>query len=139
MAQRAVSTDAAPMVGFSTGTKAPLSQAVVYNGFVYVSGQGPLDAETHTIVSDDFEEQTRVTLENMVRVVEAAGSSKDRILKCNCYIKDIGFFPTFNAAYRAFFEGVPTFPARTTVVASPPREGVLVEVECVAAAGEAAA
>jgi len=137
MDMNAVSTDAAPLVGFSGNTKAPLSQAMVANGFVYCSGQGPLDPETHTIVSDDFEEQTQLTLENMLRVVEAAGSSKDRIVKCNCYVKDMENFPKFNAIYRAFFEECPQFPARTTVQASPPREGVLVEVECVALAGEA--
>jgi 2-iminobutanoate/2-iminopropanoate deaminase len=137
MEAKSISTDKAPLVGFSAGTKAPLSQAIVYNGLVFCSGQGPLDPETHTIVSDDFEEQTRQTLENMVRVVEAAGSGKDRILKCNCYVRDMENFPKFNAVYRAFFEDCPQFPARTTVRADPPREGVLVEVECIAAAGEA--
>jgi 2-iminobutanoate/2-iminopropanoate deaminase len=136
MEAKAVSTDNAPLVGFSTGTKAPISQAIVYNGVVYCSGQGPLDPKTHTIATDDFEAQTRLTLENMVRVIEAAGSSKDRIIKCNCFVRDIENFPKFNAVYRAFFEDCPQFPARTTVQASPPREGVLVEVECIAAAGE---
>jgi 2-iminobutanoate/2-iminopropanoate deaminase len=138
MDAKAVSTDAAPMVGFSTGTKAPLSQAIVYNGIVYCSGQGPLDPETHKIATDDFEAQTLLTLQNMLRVVEAAGSSKDRILKCNCYVRDMENFPKFNAVYRAFFEDCPQFPARTTVKASPPREGVLVEVECIAAVAEQA-
>jgi len=136
---RSVTTENAPMVGFSAGTRAPLSQAMVYNGIVYCSGQGPLDPETHRIATDDFEEQTLLTLQNMVRVVEAAGSSKDRIIKCNCYVRDMENFPKFNAVYRAFFEDCPQFPARTTVKASPPREGVLVEVECIAAVAEGVA
>jgi 2-iminobutanoate/2-iminopropanoate deaminase len=131
---RAVNTQDAPMVGFSAGTKAPLSQAVVYGGLVFCSGQGPLDPETHTITTDDFEEQAKLVLQNMLKVVEAAGSSKDRIIKCNCYVRDMENFPKFNAIYRAFFEDCPSFPARTTVQAAPPRAGVLVEVECIAAA-----
>lgn len=134
MEAREVRTDQAPIVGFSAGTKAPLSQAISYGGLVYCSGQGPLDPETHTIVSDDFEEQTRTTLANMLAVVEAAGSSKDKILKCNCYLRDVENFPKFNAIYREFFEDCPQFPARTTVECAPPRAGVLVEIECVAAA-----
>ncbi|MPZ63465.1 MAG: RidA family protein [Propionibacteriales bacterium] len=133
MTINSVSTGDAPVVGFSAGTAAPLSQATVFNGLVFCSGQGPLDPETHTIVSDDFVTQTRQTLKNMLAVVEAAGSSRELILKCNCYVRDIEDFPAFNAEYRAFFEGVSTFPARTTVQASPPRAGVLVEIECVAA------
>lgn len=128
-----VSTSNAPVVGFSSGTKAPLSQAIVFGDIVFCSGQGPLDRETHQIVSDDFEEQARLVLQNLTEVVEAAGSSKDRILKCNCYIRDIENFPAFNAIYRAHFEDCDHFPARTTVQASPPRAGVLVEVECIAA------
>jgi 2-iminobutanoate/2-iminopropanoate deaminase len=133
MEPRAISTDKAPLTGFSTGTRAPLSMGIAYNGLLFVSGQGPLDPETHKIVSEDFEEQTRVTLENLLRVVEAAGSSKDRILRCNAYVRDVENFPKFNAVYRAFFESVDRFPARTTVRADPPREGVLVEIDCIAA------
>jgi len=136
MDAKAVSTDKAPLVGFSTGTRAPLSQAIVYGGLVFCSGQGPLDPETHEVATDDFEAQAKLTLENMLRVVEAAGSSKDKILKCNCYLSNMDNFPAFNAVYRAFFEECPRFPARTTVKADAPRAGVLVEIECVAAVGE---
>jgi 2-iminobutanoate/2-iminopropanoate deaminase len=128
-----VSTDKAPVVGFSAGTKAPLSQAIGFGDIIFCSGQGPLDPETHTLKTHDFEEQAQLVLENLLRVVEAAGSSRERILKCNCYIRDIENFPAFNAVYRRFFEDCPQFPARTTVQASPPRDGVLVEIECIAA------
>jgi 2-iminobutanoate/2-iminopropanoate deaminase len=133
MDPRAISADKAPLTGFSSGTRAPLSMGIAYNGLLFVSGQGPLDPETHEVVSADFEEQTRLTLENLLRVVKAAGSSKDRILRCNGYIRDMENFPKFNAVYRAFFDGVDRFPARTTVRADPPREGVLVEIDCIAA------
>ncbi|WP_460406613.1 RidA family protein [Actinophytocola sediminis] len=130
---RAVSTRNAPTVGFSTGTAAPLSQAIVHGDTIYCSGTGPLDPQTRTIVSDDFAEQTRQTLANLVAVVEAAGGRRETILKCTCFVRDVANFPTFNAVYREFFAGAPHFPARTTVIATPHRTGVQVEVECVAA------
>ncbi|WP_037062784.1 RidA family protein [Pseudonocardia acaciae] len=133
MPNRAVRTTAAPVVGFSTGTKAPLSQAVVHGGVIYCSGTGPLDPRTHTIVSEEFAAQVRQTLANLLAVVEAAGGGKDSIIKCNCYLRDIENFPEFNKEYRAFFADCPSFPARTTVHAAPPRAGVLVEIECTAA------
>lgn len=136
MDRRGVQTDKAPMVGFSAGTKAPLSQAIRFGDVIFCSGQGPLDPETHEVISEDFEEQTRQTLANMLAVVEAAGSSKDRILKCNCYLRDVSNFADFNRLYREFFEGIDPLPARTTVEAGPPRAGVNVEIECVAAAGD---
>jgi 2-iminobutanoate/2-iminopropanoate deaminase len=130
---RPVSTRNAPTVGFSTGTAAPLSQAIVHGDTIYCSGTGPLDPETRTIVSDDFAEQVRQTLTNLVAVVEAAGGSRESILKCTCFVRDVANFPVFNAIYREFFEKNPHFPARTTVIATPHRAGVQVEVECVAA------
>jgi 2-iminobutanoate/2-iminopropanoate deaminase len=132
MPNREVNTAGAPMVGFSTGTKAPLSQAVVHGDVIYCSGTGPLDPATHTIVSEEFTAQVRQTLANLLTVVEAAGGRKDTIIKCNCYLRDIENFAEFNREYRAFFEDCPIFPARTTVNAAPPRAGVLVEIECIA-------
>lgn len=133
---RVITAKNAPTTGFSEGTKAPLSMAIAHNGLLFVSGQGPLDPNTHTIVSDDFEEQTRVTLENLLRVVEAAGSTKNDILRCNVYIRDMENFGKFNPIYRAFFADASHFPARTTVRADPPRAGVLVEIDCIAAVAE---
>lgn len=127
-----ITTKDAPVVGFSEGTSAPLSQAVRVGDLLICSGQGPLDAESHEIISQDFREQVRQTLRNLVAVVEAAGSTKEHIVKCNCYLRDISSFAEFNAEYRAFFENNRIFPARTTVQAAPPRNGVLVEVECIA-------
>ncbi len=134
---RSVTTTSAPVVGFSTGTAAPLSQAIVHGTTIYTSGTGPLDPETKQIVSDDFEEQVRQTLTNLLAVVEAAGGTRGSILKCNCYVRDVEIFPRFNAVYREFFDGGDHFPARTTVVATPHRTGVQVEVECIAAVVEA--
>lgn len=133
---RVVSTTAAPTTGFSAGTAAPLSMAIAYNGLLFVSGQGPLDPVTHKVVSEDFEEQLRLTLKNLLTVVEAAGSTKSDILRCNIYIRDMENFPKYNPIYREFFSDATHFPARTTVRADPPREGVLVEIDCIAAVAE---
>jgi 2-iminobutanoate/2-iminopropanoate deaminase len=130
---RSVATQSAPTVGFSSATKAPLSQAVVHGSTIYCSGTGPLDPETRTVVSEDFDAQAEQTLRNLLAVVEAAGGAKATILKCNCYLRSADHFPAFNAVYRRFFEELPHFPARTTVIAAAHREGVLVEIECVAA------
>ncbi|MHA4855079.1 RidA family protein [Rhodococcus sp. MSC1_016] len=130
---RSVTTTDAPIVGFSAGTAAPLSQAIVHNGTIYCSGTGPLDPESRTIVSDEFEAQVRQTLTNLIAVVEAAGGRKDTILKCTCYVRDRESFPAFNGVYREFFGSNPHFPARTTIIATPHRTGVQVEVECIAA------
>ncbi|GAA1384543.1 Rid family detoxifying hydrolase [Pseudonocardia kongjuensis] len=131
-----VTTRSAPVVGFSTGTAAPLSQAVVHGGTIYCSGTGPLDPQTRTIVSDDFAAQVRQTLTNLLAVVEAAGGSRDTVLKCTCYVADVADFGTFNEEYRRFFDGAAHFPARTTIIATPHRTGVRVEVECVAAVAD---
>lgn len=130
---RVITTANAPVTGFSEGTKAPVSMAIAHGGLLFVSGQGPLDPATRQIVSDDFEEQANLTLENLLRVVEAAGSTKSHILRCNVYIRDMENFPKFNSVYRAFFEDASQFPARTSVKADPPREGVLIEIDCIAA------
>lgn len=136
MKRSGISTGKAPVVGFSAGTKSPLSQAVRFGDLVFCSGQGPLDPETREIVSEDFETQTRQTLANMLAVVEAGGSDRGRILKCTCYLRDVANFPVFNRLYSEFFVDVDPPPARTTIEASPPRPGVEVEIECIAAAGE---
>lgn len=130
---RVVTASDAPLTGFSKGTQAPLSMAIAYGDLVFVSGQGPLDPETKKVATDDFEEQTQLTLENLLRVVKAAGGTKDNILRCNVYVRNMEDFPKFNPVYRAFFEDASHFPARTTVRADPPRDGVLVEIDCIAA------
>jgi len=133
MSKISISTKNAPRVGFSQGTVPPLSQAIVYGDLIFSSGTGPLDPQTREIVSDDLAKQVHQTLTTLVAIVEAAGGTKDSILKCNCYLRDASQFPEFNQAYRDFFSDCESFPARTTVNAPPHRDGVLVEVECVAA------
>jgi 2-iminobutanoate/2-iminopropanoate deaminase len=104
---------------------------VVANGFVFVSGQGPVDPETGSM-PDAFADQVRQTLENLRTILEAAGSSVDNVVKVNAYVTDLTRFAEFNEVYKEFFRHEP--PARTTVATA--LLGILVEVDCVATVGE---
>lgn len=119
-----VSTTAAPpAIG-------PYSQAIVANGFVFASGQIPLDPATGQIVEGDIRAQTERVLENLRAVLAAAGSSLEAAVKTTCFLRDMADFPAFNEVYAGFFTGAP--PARSTVqVARLPRD-VAVEVEVIA-------
>jgi 2-iminobutanoate/2-iminopropanoate deaminase len=110
----------------------PYSHAVVSGGFVFVSGQGPVDPETGAM-PDAFQDQVRQTLKNLQTILEAAGSSLDDVVKVNAYITDLTRFAQFNEVYAEFFSHDP--PARTTVAAS--LLGFLVEIDCIAAVPEA--
>jgi 2-iminobutanoate/2-iminopropanoate deaminase len=105
----------------------PYSHAVVAGGFVFVSGQGPVDPETGTM-PDAFTDQVRQTLSNVRTILEAAGSSLEDVVKVNAYITDLTRFAEFNEVYREFFTHEP--PARTTVATA--LLGILVEVDCIA-------
>jgi 2-iminobutanoate/2-iminopropanoate deaminase len=110
----------------------PYSHAVVANGFVFISGQGPVDPETGTM-PDAFADQVRQTLRNVQTILEAAGTNLDNVVKVNAYVTDLTRFQEFNEVYEEFFQQDP--PARTTVGAS--LLGFLVEVDCVASLEEA--
>lgn len=103
------------------------SHAIVANGFVFVSGQGPVDPTTG-MMPDDFEGQVRQTLANLRTILEGAGSSLDDVAKINCYLSDVTRFREWNRIYTDFFPAAP--PARTTVGCQ--LNGILVEVDCIA-------
>ncbi len=89
------------------------SAAVEADGWVYVSGQGPLDLKTGQIIEGDIETQTRVTLDHVQKILAEAGCTMDDIVKCACHLLDIKDFDGFNKVYAQYFTGVR--PARTTV------------------------
>lgn len=105
----------------------PYSHAIVANGFVYVSGQGPINPKLGS-APDGFQDQVRQTFENLKTILEAAGSNLENVVKVNAYLTDLTRFAQFNEVYEEFFDGGP--PARTTVGAD--LLGILVEVDCVA-------
>jgi 2-iminobutanoate/2-iminopropanoate deaminase len=126
-----VYTKAAPITGFSAGMESPIAQGVKCGDFVFVSGQGPLDPVSRQVVAADIGEQTRVTLDNVARVLEAAGTSLQHVVKIGVFLRDMRDFDAFNRVFRDYFEGV-SQPARTTVEASAPRAGVNVEIDAIA-------
>src|SRR5579859_6326194 len=104
------------------------SPAVKVGPFVYVSGQLPIDPATSQIVGSTTEAQTRQTLTNIRRLLEAAGSSLDHVVKVTAYLTNLDDFDAYNRCYAEFFSGV--LPARTTVQAG--LRGALVEIDAVA-------
>jgi 2-iminobutanoate/2-iminopropanoate deaminase len=127
LSRRVVSTGAAP------AAIGPYSQAIVANGFVFTSGQIPLDPATGAVVEGGIVEQTERTFENLGAVLRAAGSDFDKIVQCSVFLASLKDFAVMNDLYaRRFTIGPP--PARITVeVAGLPR-GVLIEIAATALA-----
>lgn len=109
----------------------PYSQAVAWNGLVYLSGQIPLDPVTGQLVDGGITEQTVRVLDNLKAVLEAAGSDLAHVLKTTVFLKDMGEFAAMNEIYGRYFSENP--PARATVEAARLPRDVRVEIECVAA------
>jgi creatinine amidohydrolase len=105
------------------------SSGVVQDGLLFVSGQGAIDPVSGEVVRGTIEEETLLTLENVRRVIEAAGGTIRDIVKCTVHLSDINDFDRYNKAYASFFGGV--FPARTTVQ-SVLGDGLKVEIDAVA-------
>jgi 2-iminobutanoate/2-iminopropanoate deaminase len=108
----------------------PYSQAIVEGDLVFVSGQGPGDPQTGKIELEDIPTQTKKTFANIKAILEAAGSSLDKVVKCNVYLKDIGDFAAMNEVYKVTFQA--PYPARTTIQAGALPGGISVEIECIA-------
>ncbi len=120
------------VIATERGPKAigPYSQAIKANGFVFVSGQVPLDPRTQQLVEGDVARQTERVLENLKGIVEAAGSTLDRAVKTTVFLKDMADFAAMNEVYGRYFLSQP--PARATVeVARLPRD-VRVEIDLIA-------
>lgn len=105
------------------------SAGVLIDGWLYVSGQGPLDLKTGAVVHGTIEEETRLTMDHIGKILSAAGFGFEDVVKCCCHLADIEDFDAFNLVYSEFFQGV--LPARTTVQ-SGLGEGIKVEIDAVA-------
>ena len=85
----------------------PYSPAVVANGFIYVSGQGPLDPATGNYTPSTIQAETKQVFENIKAILDAAGSSMDKVVKVNVFLRDIGDFRAMNEVYATYFNAVP--------------------------------
>ena len=112
----------------------PYSQAVIAGGFVFSSGQIPLDPRTGEFVAGGVREQTGQVMRNLAAVLEAAGSGLDRVVKCTVYLADMGDFAEMNEVYGSFFGEQP--PARSTVQAARLPRDARVEIDVVALVGK---
>jgi 2-iminobutanoate/2-iminopropanoate deaminase len=109
----------------------PYSQAIVSNGWAFLSGQIPLDPATGQLIEGGIEAQTERVLENLRAVLEASGSSLADVVKTTVYLKDMGDFAAMNAVYGRYFTENP--PARATIEAARLPKDVRVEIDCIAA------
>jgi 2-iminobutanoate/2-iminopropanoate deaminase len=119
-----IQTDAAP------AAIGPYSQAMTTDGFVFCSGQIPLDPKTMQLVDGGIEEQTRQVFRNIQAVLEAAGLTLNHVIKTTVFLQDISEFATMNAVYAACFGE--HAPARSAVEVAKLPLGAKVEIECIA-------
>jgi 2-iminobutanoate/2-iminopropanoate deaminase len=124
MNREPVSTDNAPKaIG-------PYNQAIKANGFVYTAGQIPLDPKTGNLVEGRIGAQTRQVMENLNAVLNAAGSSMDRVVKATVFLKNMADFAAMNEVYAEYL-GIAK-PARSTVAVAELPRGALIEIDFVA-------
>jgi len=127
MSKQVIATDKAP------AAIGPYSQAVRVGNLLFTAGQIPLDPATGLVVAGDIKAQTARVLENLKAIVEAGGSSLDKVVKTTVFLKDFNDFAAMNAIYESYLggEGVPP-PARSTVEVARLPKDVLVEIELIA-------
>ena len=124
MTKDMIATDSAPLpVG-------PYAQAIRAHGWLYVSGQIPLDPETGDLVDGSFEKQVRRTLDNITAILEAGGSNRDLVVKTTVYLTDMTLFSQFNEIYTEYFNA--SRPARVCVAVKELPKAAPLEIDAVA-------
>ena len=107
----------------------PYSQAVEAGGMIYTSGQIPLDPESGQLVDGDIKQQADRAIQNVIAVLEAAGTSADKVIKTMCFLADMDDFADFNEVYAGYFTEK---PARSCVAVKSLPKGALCEIEVIA-------
>ena len=110
----------------------PYSQGVEIGNFLFISGQLPVDPATGAFAADDVQGQTRQSLTNISKILEAAGLSMDNVVKTTVFIQHMDDFAQMNEVYARFFTG-DVLPARSAVEVAKLPKGALVEIEAIAA------
>ncbi len=109
----------------------PYSQAIEVNGFVFVSGQLPIDPATGEFAEGGVKEQTRQSLTNATHILNETGIGLSNVVKTTVFLADMADFVAMNEVYSSFFSE--PFPARSAVAVKALPKGALVEIECIAA------
>jgi len=121
-----IATDQAPQaIG-------PYSQAIRAAGLIFTAGQIPIDPATSQIVAGDVSAQTDRVLKNLAAILQASGSSLEKVLRCTVFLKDMEDFAAMNEVYGRYFKQAP--PARSTVEVARLPKDVLVEIDVIALA-----
>ena len=107
----------------------PYSQAMVVNGLLFTSGQIPVDPATGEIAGNTIESQAEMSCKNVAAILEAAGTSFDKVIKTTCFLADMADFAAFNAVYAKYFVNK---PARSCVAVKTLPKNVLCEIEALA-------
>ena len=110
----------------------PYSQAFISEGFIFTSGQIPIDPATGLMVGNTIEEQAKQVIMNIGAILDEAGTSFDSVVKTTCYLTDMDDFAAFNAVYERFFVSC---PARSCVAVKALPKGALCEIEVIAEIG----
>jgi 2-iminobutanoate/2-iminopropanoate deaminase len=113
----------------------PYSQAIRAGNFIFLSGQIPIEPQTGIFLDSNIETQTRRVLDNLAAVLNAAGSSFDRVVKVDVFLRHMSDYPAMNAIYAEKFNQL-IKPARQVVEVSGLPKGALIEISCVAIAAE---
>jgi len=122
--KKALETDKAAIPG------GPYSQAIIYNGMIYLSGQGPIDPQTNQVVHGTIEQETELSIENIRIILEEAGSSLSKVLHITAYLLNMREYGRFNDVYRRYFPKAP--PARTCIQAAKLPFDIRVEINAIA-------
>jgi 2-iminobutanoate/2-iminopropanoate deaminase len=109
----------------------PYSQAIEVNGFVYTSGQLPINPETGEFAGSDIKSQTEQSLKNVKAILEEAGLTMQNVVKTTIFLADMADFAAMNEVYSSYFSE--PYPARSAVAVKTLPKAALVEIECVAA------
>jgi 2-iminobutanoate/2-iminopropanoate deaminase len=117
----------AVILDYAAKPAGPYSHAVIANGLIFVSGQGPANPKTGK-VSEIFEDQVHQVFANMKTILEGCGASLDDVVKVNAFLSDLTYFQRFNLVYSSIF--YENYPARTTIAAG--LNEILVEIDCIA-------
>ena len=131
MPKQIISLSSAPTVGITPGQSvSPLAQAIRFGNMLFVSGQGSVDPATGTVVEGDIAVQTRLALDNLMSVLAAAGATAKNVVNMRVTLRDVADFPRFNETFREYFAGEKV--TRTCFGGTPNRDGVNVQIDCIA-------